>query len=250
MYQEHTPDPRLSHLVECYWTSTGYINSVVESRILPDGCVDIVFTFNGENGQSNQRHINPRLVGTMTSYTLFTYTKKIDMMGIRFNPGAIRAFARMPIDEITNAGVELQLADTIFGKHAFEALPEKKTTQERISYINDYLIHTFGNILDLDSRIIFTVNKIKGCVGNIAIETLSEQACLSQRQLERRFKSVIGVSPKVFSRVIKFRNAVERIQTRSFQNLYEAAMACGYYDHAHLIKEFKAFSGKSPLAYM
>lgn len=218
--------------------------------MLPDGCIDIIFTFNGENGSGKSQHRNPELVGTITTCLVLRYTEKVDMLGIRFKPAAIRAFTRMPLNEITNENVELLLADTLFGKYAFEALHEKNSAQDKISYINDYLIYSLKSALDLDMRIIFAVNSINRYRGSIDISRLAEDVCLSQRQLERRFKSEVGISPKTFSRIVKFKNAVELLQSQPKQDLYSAASATGYYDYSHLIKEFKALSGLSPLAYM
>ena len=219
MYQEHAPDMRLAHLVECYWTFSGCIQGEVENRVLPDGCVDIIFTFNGENGSGISQPASPRLVGTTTSYLLFTYTGNVDMMGIRFNPGAIRAFIRIPVCDITNTDVELQLAETMLGKHLFEALPEKRTVRERITYINDFLIGKMSKSFGLDVQVTAAVNAIQQHSGSIPVEQLAERVCLSQRQLQRRFKQSVGISPKMYSRIAKFRYALELIQALQPEDL-------------------------------
>jgi len=250
MYQEYSPDIRLSHLVECYWTFSGYIEEELTSRILPDGCVDVIVSFRNDSVQSAMRPLLPYLVGTTTGYIELSYTKHVDMLGIRFNPAGITAFTRVPIYELTNLNVELSQVESLFDKHFFELLPEKKKTEERIAYINDYLIDKMCDVFNLDVPIIVAANRIKQANGNISIEELSKQSCLCQRQLERRFKSAIGISPKAFSRIAKFRNAVHLLRTNPKQSLYSTALDCGYYDHAHLIKEFKALSGNTPSVYM
>jgi Transcriptional regulator containing an amidase domain and an AraC-type DNA-binding HTH domain len=69
---------------------------------------------------------------------------------------------------------------------------------------------------------------------------------LSKRQFERTFKNAIGISPKLFSRIIKFKNSVNYLRSSSTNSLYNVAIDCGYYDHSHLIKDFKEFGGTLP----
>ena len=82
--------------------------------------------------------------------------------------------------------------------------------------------------------------------GTLPIALLAEKSCLSKRQFERRFINDVGISPKTFSRVIKFSNECCFLNEEPKKSLFETAIDCGYYDHAHLIKEFKSLSGLSP----
>ena len=74
--------------------------------------------------------------------------------------------------------------------------------------------------------------------------SLSESAGLGPRQLERRFLSAVGLSPKLFSRIVRFQNLV-RIAPRSL-GWANAAARCGYFDQAHLVRDVRDFAGVSP----
>jgi AraC-like DNA-binding protein len=67
---------------------------------------------------------------------------------------------------------------------------------------------------------------------------------VSPRQLERRFKMRVGISPKYFARIRRFQRVFPAIEEGS--EWVDAAAACGYYDQAHLIRDFRAFAGEPP----
>ena len=82
--------------------------------------------------------------------------------------------------------------------------------------------------------------------GEIRMERLAAQAHLSLRQLERRFKSLIGFSPKTLARFIRFETTRHLLMTQSVTKLTDLAHEAGYHDQAHWIKDFQAFAGCSP----
>ncbi|HMF12979.1 MAG TPA: helix-turn-helix domain-containing protein, partial [Gemmataceae bacterium] len=72
---------------------------------------------------------------------------------------------------------------------------------------------------------------------------------VSVRQLERGFRHVIGTSPKVFARTVRFQEAQQRLLFDPDADLTSLAYECGYFDQAHFIKDFKAFTGQTPSEY-
>ncbi|MDR1347578.1 MAG: hypothetical protein LBJ63_03985, partial [Prevotellaceae bacterium] len=82
-YNEYNPDIQLTHWVETYWVASGFINSEDVTKILPDGCVDIIFMFDRTKGSF---HVS--IVGTMTTFFEIDY-QSVQMFGIRFKPAGI-----------------------------------------------------------------------------------------------------------------------------------------------------------------
>ncbi|WP_230628261.1 helix-turn-helix domain-containing protein [Bacteroides uniformis] len=75
---------------------------------------------------------------------------------------------------------------------------------------------------------------------------LAEETCLCQRHFERKFKQHTGLTPKEYSRIMKFKHAVDLLRSTSFDNLLSVAIKAGYYDVSHLSKEIKKMSGNAP----
>jgi AraC-like DNA-binding protein len=82
--------------------------------------------------------------------------------------------------------------------------------------------------------------------GQVRIDDVAFQAGFSTRQLRRLFLEQVGLSPKHFCRVIRFRSSVSRLSERGHADWAQMALDCGYYDQAHLINEFRQFSGYTP----
>jgi AraC-like DNA-binding protein len=70
---------------------------------------------------------------------------------------------------------------------------------------------------------------------------------VSIRQMERRFNAGVGLPPKLFCRMQRFVQVFRAIGTQP-NKWADTAVACGYYDQAHLIRDFKSFSGETPAA--
>lgn len=82
--------------------------------------------------------------------------------------------------------------------------------------------------------------------GNLSIEEIAAQSCLSMRQFERICKLKLGLSPKLFGRLIRFYNVYKLKELHPDLSWCEMALRCGYYDHMHMIRDFKKFAGICP----
>lgn len=81
---------------------------------------------------------------------------------------------------------------------------------------------------------------------NQSLDKLACLACLSPRQFERKFLERIGVSPKFYGRLIRFNAAMKGRMERPQESLMNTAFNYGYYDHNHLLRDFKQFTGTVP----
>ncbi|MDR2938562.1 MAG: helix-turn-helix domain-containing protein [Prevotellaceae bacterium] len=224
-----------------YWVADGFFESKITSKVFPDGCTDIIFTIDKTKGYSS---IN--LFGIMTSFVEVNYPSSAQMFGIRFRPAGLAAFTRMPISELTNQSAELALLETLFDKSFYEALPEKKSVAEIIAHTNQFLIKQLPNLYYFDKQIVRAVDLISHKKGQLNLTDVASDVCLCQRHFERKFKSVVGVSPKMFAKIFRFKNALQHMQMFAHKDLLTIALECGYYDHTHLAKDFKLFTGDTP----
>ena len=84
----------------------------------------------------------------------------------------------------------------------------------------------------------------------INVSTLLQIACLSDKQLSRIFAEYVGSMPKEVIRIVRLQRALYSLQNSATENFTQLAYECGFYDQAHLIKEFKTFSGYTPKEYL
>lgn len=247
MYKEYSPDIRLKHLIETYWVADGVVENSFLQRIMPDGCVDIIFDFWNNDGTGRLQTGIPELVGTKTSLFQFAYKPgHVQMLGIRFAPGAITALTRLPVYEITNESICLPLTETLLDAAFYERLPEMKQIEERIEYINRYFVGRLYKLYSPNRQIQYAVSLIRGSAGQMSVKQLASETCLCERHFERKFKADIGISPKIFSNITRFESARKYVRTLKDESLYSAAIACGYHDHSHMNKEFQRLGNISP----
>ncbi|MCL2414078.1 MAG: helix-turn-helix domain-containing protein [Bacteroidales bacterium] len=240
-YQEYKSDIRLTPWIENYWLATDFVPSGIYAKVLPDAYADIIFDFDSTKGISRAT-----IFGTMTNFFEVDSTKHTQMFGIRFKPAAITAFTRVPQMELTNRSVELALLETLFDKSFYETFPEKQSAQEIIAHTNNHLIKMLPHLYSPDVQILRAVDVINFTKGQLNLTRLASDICLSQRHFERRFKTAIGVSPKMFAKIIRFTHTIQDIVKYPEKDLLTIALERGYYDGTHLMKEIKSFSGDTP----
>ncbi len=149
------------------------------------------------------------------------------------------------------SGQRLDLRDVKFLFHEEFAsfLREKNTLVERLQIIEAFLMSRLKYAEKIDRQIVWATGVIRQTGGILPVRELMDRVCICQRHFERRFKHATGYTPKEYSRVVKFRRAMDQLRQVSGNNLFSVAVDCGYYDSSHLVKEFKKLSGSSPMVF-
>ena len=237
-YQEYNPDIRLTPWVKNYWSASGFTSNEVTPKVFPDGCTYIIL----KSGST----LGAYLFGMRTSFVEVDYPKSTQLFGVCFKPAGITAFTRVPLEELTDRRVEIARIETLFDKSFCETLSEKQSIAEIIAHTNSCLLKQFSCLYPADRQIIRAVDLIRLSKGQLSLAKVASEVCLCQRHFERKFKSAIGVSPKTFAKIFRFNNALQCMKKYPDKDLLTIALACGYYDHTHLSKDFKSLSGDTP----
>ncbi len=250
-YCEIKPQPQLRRFVECFWTLESDANAPNASQtpILPDGCVELIlncgapFQQTGENGERISQPVQ-FVVGQMTRPVLIRPTGAVELFGIRFHPGGTRPFFKQPLHELTNRIIELGGLDSSLESELREALSSSPALPNRIKAIESCLTRR-AQAFSGDQRLLQLTTNAVGLSGRITIDRLADSAGISSRQLERRFLVEVGLGPKLFCRILRFQEVFRAVADN---NAGWAALAvdCGYYDQAHLIRDFQEFAHQTP----
>lgn len=255
-YREFKPSPLLSKYIECFWVlkSDSKAVSSAPQKILPDGCVELLFHF----GDPVKRHISENKViipprsyisGQIKSYLLIEPTGRMGTFGIRFRPWGAHAFWDLPIHELTEKVVDLR---SIWGKQAEQIesiIFDSRTDRERLRALNRFLTNQLNLNYRIDPALKYALRNILRTEGQITIDCLTQNISISGRHLERKFHHIVGLTPKVFCRIIRYQRIFRIIEKNGLPKLTSVAFESGYYDQPHFIREFKEFSGQNPKAY-
>lgn len=251
-YTEFHPLNPLNNFVECFWALDGGGESDLSQpeRILPDGCVELILNFAEPFAQHKDDSITvqPRnfIVGQMTRPILISPTGPVQLIGIRFHPGGTAPFFRLPMKELTNQVVELgSFARTLEARLLSEALslPELK---DKVAALQKVLLSILRDTRS-DFGLLRIASRIIESSGMVPVDVLANEAGLSTRQLERRFLLEVGVGPKLLSRILRFQQVFRAVDANE-PEWPTIAVDCGYYDQAHLIKDFRQFAHETPAA--
>jgi AraC-like DNA-binding protein len=254
-YREFQPQPSLARFIECFWTleSESNLSESEPDSILPDGCVELILNFSApfrelkEGGKEEEQPVH-FVVGQMTHPVSIAPTGAVKLLGIRFHPGGTLPFFRIPMHELTNQIVELNSIDGKLAAKIVVAASSSPTPSLQIAAIEACLADR-ANSCDSDSGITGLAASAVRLGGRITVEKLSESAGIIGRQMERRFLREIGIGPKLFCRILRFQQVFRAVEHESM-GWAAIAAECGYYDQAHLIRDFQQFARQTPAVFL
>jgi AraC-like DNA-binding protein len=151
----------------------------------------------------------------------------------------------VPMHELTNTHHEAQAVLGSAIDELADRLGNGRSFEERVRIANAFLIRRCSKLPSPD-RITTSAISILGRRGRIQVPVLAKQACMSQRQFERRFTREIGLPPKLYARIARFESALESKALSTAESWTDITNRLGYFDQMHLIKDFKEFSGEIP----
>ena len=161
-----------------------------------------------------------------------------------FKEAGAAPFFRQPLHEIFRESVTLD--NFILRSELLcleEQLAEALTNPERITLLEKFFIGRMTRG-EPDKLVLAALALIHKSKGNIRIKDLVQQLHTSQSPLEKRFRAAVGASPKKFSSIVRLKNLLQQFPKTG--SLTELGYEAGFYDQAHFIKEFKAFTGDTP----
>ena len=235
IYNETPPPKGFSGRIACLWTQEIEGEGIYSHSVLPDGCVDIIWI-----GQSA-----PIVAGPATRQITVNLPSHTHLTGIRFRPGWAARALGVPVDEIRNQDM---LLDDLWQKDTAKItdhLFKSNTRRERLESVRNNLPALFADIPGADKTVRFCVRWLvdhpTGQVGELA-----RLIGLSERQLQRRFCAEIGYPPKMFQRIMRLQKLLDMASAKA--SLATLAMDAGFSDQAHMCREVRTLTGKSPHA--
>jgi AraC-like DNA-binding protein len=251
-YQTFEPSPSLATRVKCYWTLEHPKEETPEKQtIVPDGCMEMIFHYGDPYKQYTEEGttiIQPRcfVIGQLTRPLEIAPTGETGIFSVRFHPNGFLPFATIPIKELENTAVSLISLFGTAGQEIEQSILTANSTSDRIKRIETFLLTHLSHAKTVDHIIKSTIETILTANGQLSIDQLSKKNNVSRRQLERKFASTIGLSPKQLSKTIRLQATLKMLLSKKFTSLTSLAYEHQYYDQAHFIKDFKELTGFTP----
>jgi AraC-like DNA-binding protein len=234
---ERLPRAELRPFVECLWHTPPADDPAFS--IVPDGCVDACFVLSDAE---------PRvlLFGTTTRTTHYELEPEAAYFGVRFRPGYAGLFLPERIADLTDNQVEIP---AFLGLSADEVL-EAPTFDARRALSETSLMRALANGVDRATEVVgVAVAAIDTSHGDVRVHELAAACQMSERQLERLFLEKVGIAPKFYARIRRFRSVLTQLDDPAEQSsprLADLAAWFGYVDQSHLTRDFAAFAHELP----
>ena len=245
-FDRYLPTAQLKPYIKYFVVSEN--ESAKEYKVFPSAGLVIGFQYEGRLSTisaGGECHLAPAGITGMTdTYKIFRSSAGIGTILVYFTEIGFTHFAIHPANELYNLSISL---DDIFSRQSIAQVQQKlasaQTDTLRVKAVEEFLISHLRETAS-DRLIESAVKMIYESKGTIRIKELNKIFHISQSPFEKRFRKIVGATPKKFASIVRF-NAVIDSFARA-KSLTEIGYENNFFDQAHFIKDFKQFTGDTP----
>lgn len=257
VYRSYVPRAPLNQFVERLWLVSG---AQVPRReyILPSGTVELVVNLHDDrvridgtvHGAQGRTLSGVAVSGTYTGAFIIDAMQHAAMMGVHFRPGGAFVVLGVPCSELVDAHVDLA---AIWGEAAARKLRERlcnaPTDQARFEYLEAELLRRLRGGGHRHPVVPFALQCFTSRGIGASVQEVARRFGLSHRRFLTVFTTEVGLPPKQFCRILRFRHLHAIAQQAGRIDWAQLALACGFFDQSHLANEFRRLSGLTPSEY-
>ncbi len=260
-YREYVPAAALRPFVECVWAvwDSARRESRAPDRVVPDACPEIIMHLGDPFARLAEARWRRQpavfLAGTLSRPWLLRAGTRVRTLGIRFRPGAVTAFFAIHMQEATDREVTLaavcgarearEFARAVRGADRGAGAGVGVAPRGALHAAEQWLIARLGESSNRSADVTRpAVRAILRSGGGARIADLALELGVHRRRLERAFACDLGIRPKLFARIVRLNAALAKLDPAERVRAVDWALDAGYFDQAHLSREFRAITGR------
>ena len=249
-YVERPAPAPLAAAIECVWSVADPVARAVRppDRVLPDGCPELIV----HRGDRYGRVVDGRLVrqpaaflaGTLTRPWIVQAPPRVATIGVRFRPGGFTAIFGASL--AGTADREVPLAELPGPVAALAAAirrargPASARRAAETWLLEHVTAHGSGRVpVPACAEAVRAIRRRRGRVG---VEALAAATGVPRRRLERLFRRETALTPKQYIRIVRLTAVLGRLAAPDRDRLLDVALDAGYFDQAHMARDFKALT--------
>jgi AraC-like DNA-binding protein len=253
LFHSETPAPPLATFVDYLWLYSDAPRHPRE-RILPSGTFELVFNlrddeFRIQDPAGGYRRFSGAMVsGPYARFFVIDATQQASIIGVHVKAGGAAHLLGIPADELADTHVDLE---TLWGPSARELrerLCAAATPEQRLRILETALMTRLLRPAERHRLVLEALAALDA--PGVRVLEVARRAGLSQRRFIQVFSEHVGMTPKLCCRVRRFQRALALAERTPAPDWARLALACGYFDQSHLIRDFVAFSGLTPATYL
>ncbi|HEY8581486.1 MAG TPA: helix-turn-helix domain-containing protein [Capillimicrobium sp.] len=254
-YVSRVPQPPLDGLIDDLYLLEGVSPYAMLALPPMPGALLILnlgapFRISAGAGRPSAEYADGCVVSTPTRAFEFGYPPETRSVGVHFKPWGLAPFVAMPAAELCDEPVTVE---QVWGRRATAELRERLATAGRPQAMLALLEHELRQRLRETTGLALvrhTSSIIAAARGTASIGALTRAAGVSSTHLAQRYKELVGVTPKRLARTYRFAGTVLGLDAAGPVDWLEIAGRAGYYDQAHFVRDFRAFTGMTPTRYL
>lgn len=252
VYEAHVPRPPLGAFVENLWALCD-TPAHAREQIVPSGTLELVINlredefriYEPEGGRPPKRFRGAIVSGAYSGPFVIDTQAHASIIGVHFAPGGALPFLGVPPGHLADTHLMLE---TLWPAREASELRERlcaaQTTSTRFRILEDALLARLRRPFKRHRAVRAALEQF--AQPGVAVATIAARVGLSHRRLIELFTAEVGVPPKLFGRLQRFQRTMSVLRDVPAGRWAEVALACGYCDQSHLIRDFKSLSGFSP----
>jgi AraC-like DNA-binding protein len=234
----------LSTCVDYLWLVDGYVQPHAREFVLPSASMSLVVDFDDQTTDA------VRIYGARSYPLVLGTSQPLRLIAAHFKPGGGFPFAACPVSEVHN----LQVPLTVFWPSETAELRERilqaQTDDERFHVLEGFLVRRLRLSRPYSAAVRYAIRQFQYADPIPSVGSVRDQIGISAQRFIEVFRTEVGLSPKMFARLARFRRALRCIDRRAGIDWADVAVAAGYFDQPHFIHDFRQFAGVTPSAYM
>jgi len=255
-FKLYEPNELLKPYVHSYWiVQKKEFHHVKSYKVLSDASMGFAINFASPYSSTINKNTftcsHKFTIDGITKYPSYLqFDKELYIIGVRFKTAGAYVFYEEDMDSFLDKNTHFKNSETWPLDTLYNALMQTNGIKERITIIEAFLTKKLQDSKKKNAPWTFTlIQKVIEKKGDISLESLCTDFNISIRQLERTFKKEVGMSPKIYIRIIRMRYAKELLSKLKVESLTTTAHETGFFDQAHFTREFKFFMSETPKNY-
>lgn len=236
-YREFAPRAALCEFVHLVWTFSAPHDETPQP-IAPDGRPELIVHRGKPYLEHGLKQIQPRVLfaGQLTKPLTLVARGDVNVIGVRFRPDGARGFLGRSVDAATDRRLDLAALHGEAAVKLSQTVRGAGKLREAADMVEDYVEARLTDVR-VDTIVREAVTSL------LAGTEARTPARISERQLQRRFKAEVGVSPRMLQSILRFRRVFDAIEHPETSGWIQAALAAGYFDQPQMARDFRRFIG-------
>jgi methylphosphotriester-DNA--protein-cysteine methyltransferase len=240
----YVPGPPLADFVEFLWYFRGTEMSNAKERVLPTGAVDLIIRLD------SARASDSGIQGPRTHSVVIRTSSRFELLGVHFKHGGAFPFVPLPVGELHDVGVSVSdLWGESSAENLLSELHDAPSAERRFRVVERWLVRLAADRLQNHPAVTFAMRALRSDPFGSTAE-VADRTGYSQRRFIELFRNEVGLRPKQFHRLLRFRKVIAAVQGKADVDWMDVGLSAGYFDQAHLIHDFREFSDLTPERYL